>query len=49
MNQPAGIRPRSKKVNEGNEMVKQAILVARLAHNEFDATVTLEHPDRSYM
>ena len=49
MNQPAGIRPRSKKVKEGNEMAKQAIMFARWAHNEFDATVTFENPDRSYL
>ena len=49
MNQPAGIRPRSKKIKEGNEMAKQAIMFARWAHNEFDATVTFENPDRSYL
>ena len=49
LNQPAGFRPRSKKVNEGNEMAKQAIIIARWAHSELGTTVTFEHPDRSYI
>ena len=30
-------------------MAKQAIMVARWAHNVFEATITFENPDRSYL
>ena len=47
--QPAGIKPVSAKVRKANIIAKQAILFARWAAETLGATVTLEHPDFSYI